>query len=144
MLVSFGELFLEKKKGGGSFASLVFVAIIYFLQLETIWLLIIFISLTIIYFFSVDDITASNDPSWITLDEIVGMSFASLASPSELLPLLTGFIIFRASDILKTPKIVAQMEEIPGKKGVLYDDLAAGGFGLLGGVIVNQIMNLSL
>ena len=144
MLVSFGELFLEKKKGGGSFASFVFVAIIYFLQLETIWLLIIFISLTIIYFFSVDDITASNDPSWITLDEIVGMSFASLASPSELLPLLTGFIIFRASDILKTPQIVAQMEEIPGKKGVLYDDLAAGGFGLLGGVIVNQIMNLSL
>jgi len=36
------------------------------------------------------------------------------------------------------------MEEIPGKKGVLYDDLAAGGFGLLGAVIVNQIMNLSL
>ena len=93
---------------------------------------------------SVDDISASNDPSWITLDEIVGMSFASLASPSELLPLLTGFIIFRASDILKTPKIVSQMEEIPGKKGVLYDDLAAGGFGLLGAIIVNQIMNLSL
>ena len=135
----FGE-----KKGGGSFASLIFVGIIYFLQLEIIWLLIIFISLTIIYFISVDDISASNDPSWITLDEIVGMSFASLASPSELLPLLTGFIIFRASDILKTPKIVAQMEEIPGKKGVLYDDLAAGGFGLLGAIIVNQIMNLSL
>ena len=93
---------------------------------------------------SLDDISASNDPSWITLDEIVGMSFASLASPSELLPLLTGFIIFRASDILKTPKIVAQMEEIPGKKGVLYDDLAAVGFGLLGAIIVNQIMNLSL
>ena len=136
--------FFGEKKGGGSFASLVFVGIIYFLQLEIIWLLIIFISLTIIYFISVDDISASNDPSWITLDEIVGMSFASLASPSELLPLLTGFIIFRASDILKTPKIVAQMEEIPGKKGVLYDDLAAGGFGLLGAVIVNQIMNLSL
>ena len=138
------RIFFGEKKGGGSFASLVFVGIIYFLQLEIIWLLIIFISLTIIYFMSVDDISASNDPSWITLDEIVGMSFASLASPSELLPLLTGFIIFRASDILKTPKIVAQMEEIPGKKGVLYDDLAAGGFGLLGAIIVNQIMNLSL
>ena len=136
--------FFGEKKGGGSCASLVFVGRIYFLQLEIIWLLIIFISLTIIYFISVDDISASNDPSWITLDEIVGMSFASLASPSELLPLLTGFIIFRASDILKTPKIVAQMEEIPGKKGVLYDDLAAGGFGLLGAIIVNQIMNLSL
>ena len=54
--------FFGEKKGGGSFASLVFVGIIYFLQLEIIWLLIIFISLTIIYFMSVDDISASNDP----------------------------------------------------------------------------------
>ena len=72
------------------------------------------------------------------------MSLASLASPSELLPLITGFIIFRASDILKAPNIVAKMEELPGKKGVLYDDLAAGFFGLLGATIVSQFMNLTL
>jgi phosphatidylglycerophosphatase A len=132
------------RKGGGSFASLIFVVIVYFLQLETIWLLFLFINLIVIYIFSVDDKSASNDPSWITLDEIVGMSLASLASPSELLPLVTGFIIFRTSDILKSPKIVARMEEIPGKKGVLYDDLAAGAFGLLGATIVSQFMNLSL
>ena len=132
------------KKGGGSFASLIFVFLVYFLNLETIWLLIVFIFLTIIYFISVDDEAATNDPSWITLDEIVGMSLASLASPSELLPLITGFIIFRASDILKAPNIVAKMEELPGKKGVLYDDLAAGFFGLLGATIVSQFMNLTL
>ena len=36
------------------------------------------------------------------------------------------------------------MESIPGKKGVLYDDLAAGAFGLLGATIVNQFIVLSL
>ena len=72
------------------------------------------------------------------------MSLASLATPSQLLPLITGFIIFRASDKLKQPNIVAQMEDLPGKKGVLYDDLAAGAFGLLGATIVNQFIILSL
>jgi len=132
------------KKGGGSFASLVYVIAIYIFKIHTIWLLLIFFLLTIIYFAVVDDETASNDPSWITLDEIIGMSLASLASPSQLLPLITGFIIFRASDILKQPNIVAQMEDLPGKKGVLYDDLAAGAFGLLGATIVNQFIILSL
>ena len=132
------------KKGGGTFASLIFVLVVYLLQLPTIWLLFVFIFLTIVYFISVDEESAKDDPSWITLDEIVGMRLASLASPSELLPLLTGFLIFRASDILKVPSIVAKMENLPGKKGVLYDDLAAGAFGLLGATIVSQFMNLSL
>lgn len=134
----------KDKKGGGSFASLIFALLVYLLKLETIWLLFVFMFLTIIFFISVDDDAASDDPSWITLDEIVGMSLASLASPSELLPLIAGFIIFRASDILKAPSIVAKMEELPGKKGVLYDDLAAGAFGLLGATIVSQFMNLTL
>lgn len=140
----FWKFIFSDKKGGGTFASLVFVIVVYLLQLSTIWLLLVFIFLTISYFVSVDDEAAFDDPSWITLDEIVGMSLATLASPSELLPLITGFIIFRASDILKAPNIVAKMEELPGKKGVLYDDLAAGTFGLLGGTIVSQFMNLSL
>ena len=140
----FWRSIFANKKGGGTFASLIFVTVVYLLQVSTIWLLLIFVLLTISYFVSVDDEVASDDPSWITLDEIVGMSLATLASPSELLPLLTGFIIFRASDILKAPNIVAKMEELPGKKGVLYDDLAAGTFGLLGATIVNQFMNLSL
>ena len=138
------EKLFGDKKGGGSFASIIFVSVIYLLKLEIIWLLLLFFALTILYFYAVDDVHAASDPSWITLDEIVGMSLASLASPSQLLPLITGFIIFRASDILKQPTIVAKMEELPGKKGVLYDDLAAGAFGLLGATIVSQFVNLSL
>jgi len=87
---------------------------------------------------------ADTDPSWITLDEIIGMSLVSVASPSRLLPLVAGFIVFRASDILKQPKYVKDLEDYPGRLGVLYDDLGAGVLGLLSATIVNQFIILSL
>ena len=63
----------------------------------------------------VDYQDADDDPSWITLDEIVGMSLVSIASPSKLLPLIAGFIVFRLSDILKQPKFVKDLENYPGR-----------------------------
>ena len=91
-----------------------------------------------------EDHYADEDPSWITLDEIVGMSLVSLASPSEMLPLIAGFLVFRASDILKQPKFVSQLEDYQGKLGVLYDDLGAGLLGLLSATIVHQVSLLTL
>ena len=105
---------------------------------------ILFIVLILTYIVSVDDNEASEDPSWITLDEIVGMSLVTIASPSRLLPLLAGFLVFRLSDIMKQPKFVAELEKYPGKLGVLYDDLGAGLMGLLSATVVNQIINLTL
>ena len=64
---------------------------------------ILFIVLVLTYLVSVDDNDASEDPSWITLDEIVGMSLVTIASPSRLLPLFAGFLVFRVSDIMKQP-----------------------------------------
>ena len=52
----------KDKKGGGSFASLIFALLVYLLKLETIWLLFVFMFLTIIFFISVDDDAASDDP----------------------------------------------------------------------------------
>ena len=93
---------------------------------------------------TVVDLDADDDPSWITLDEIVGMSLVSVASPSRLLPLIAGFIVFRLSDIMKQPRFVKDLENYPGKLGVLYDDLGAGLMGLLSGTIVNQVITLTL
>ena len=103
------------KKGGGTLAPLIFTVLVYFLNLNVLELSIVFLSLLLIYFYSVEDYFADDDPSWITLDEIVGMSLVSLASPSETLPLIAGFLVFRASDILKQPKFVSELEEYPGK-----------------------------
>ena len=140
----FWKTHLGDKKGGGTLAAFLFALITYFLNLNVLELSILFIVLILTYIVSVDDNEASEDPSWITLDEIVGMSLVTIASPSRLLPLLAGFLVFRVSDIMKQPKFVAELEKYPGKLGVLYDDLGAGLMGLLSATVVNQIINLTL
>ena len=140
----FWNTYLGDKKGGGTLAAFLFALITYVLNLNVLELSILFIVLVLIYLVSVDDNDASEDPSWITLDEIVGMSLVTIASPSRLLPLLAGFLVFRVSDIMKQPKFVAELEKYPGKLGVLYDDLGAGLMGLLSATFVNQIINLTL
>ncbi len=138
------ESLFEEKKGGGTLASFLFALLIYFLDLNLIYLFSIFVGLIAIYYIVVDDKDADDDPSWITLDEICGMSLVTLVSQSDLFPLIAGFLVFRASDILKKPNIVAEMEKYPGKIGVLYDDLAAGTIGLISALIVNQVMLITL
>ena len=138
------QLFFKDKKGGGTLASLLFALIIYFLNLNLIYLFSIFIGLIFIYYLVVDNKEADDDPSWITLDEICGMSLVTLVSQANLLSLIAGFLVFRASDILKKPNIVAEMEKYPGKIGVLYDDLASGTIGLIAALIVNQVMFITL
>ncbi len=132
------ESLFKEKKGGGTLASFLFALLIYFLDLNLIYLFSIFVGLIGIYYIVVDDKEADDDPSWITLDEICGMSLVTLVSQADLFPLIAGFLVFRASDILKKPNIVAEMEKHPGKIGVLYDDLAAGTIGLISALIVNQ------
>ena len=138
------EFLFKDKKGGGTLASFLFALLIYFLDLNLLYLFLIFIGLIAIYYIVVDDKEADDDPSWITLDEICGMSLVTLVSQADLLPLVSGFLIFRASDILKKPNIVAEMEKYPGKIGVLYDDLAAGTIGLISALIVSQVMLIAL
>ena len=137
------QIIFGDKKGGGTLAPFLFSVLIYFLNLNIDELSVVFLFLLLIYFLCVEDNAANDDPSWITLDEIVGMSLVSLASPSKLLPLIAGFLVFRASDILKQPKFVAELENYPGKLGVLYDDLGAGLLGFLSATIVNQVSLLS-
>ena len=137
------QIIFGDKKGGGTLAPFLFSVLIYFLNLNIPELSVVFLFLLLIYFLCVEDNAANDDPSWITLDEIVGMSLVSLASPSKLLPLIAGFLVFRASDILKQPKFVAELENYPGKLGVLYDDLGAGLLGFLSATIVNQVSLLS-
>ena len=138
------EFLFKDKKGGGTLASFLFALLIYILDLNLLILFLIFVGLIAIYYIVVDDKEADDDPSWITLDEICGMSLVTLVSQADLLPLVSGFLIFRASDILKKPNIVAEMEKYPGKIGVLYDDLAAGTIGLISALIVSQMMLITL
>tara|TARA_B100000586_G_scaffold58903_1_gene40413 strand:- start:418 stop:870 length:453 start_codon:yes stop_codon:yes gene_type:complete len=134
------EKYFHQYKGGGTLASAFFALIIYVIKLEVLTIALLTGLLFIIYFYVVSDEDAQNDPSWITLDEIVGMGIASMSSPSQTMPLIVSFIVFRMSDILKEPSLVKEMEKIPGKKGVLYDDIVAGIVGLIAGSIVRQFI----
>ena len=84
------ELLFKNKKGGGTLASLLFALIIYFLNLNLLYLFSIFVGLILVYYLVVDDNEADDDPSWITLDEICGMSLVTLVSQSDLLPLIAS------------------------------------------------------
>jgi phosphatidylglycerophosphatase A len=134
------ERFVPNHKGGGTLASALFAIVLYIIKLEVLTIGLITGMLYLIYFYVVSDVDAQDDPSWITLDEIIGMGIASLSSPSQGIPLFVSFIVFRISDILKEPSLVKDMEKIPGKKGVLYDDIIAGIIGLIAGSIVRQFV----
>ena len=145
----FWETFFKGKKGGGTLASLLFTLVIYFGDYwygiwNTLNLFILFIFLILFYFVTVDDDEASSDPSWITLDEVCGMSLVTIGAGPELLPLISGFLVFRLSDIMKQPSFVGELEKLPGKLGVLYDDLGAGFIGLISAMVVNQIIQITL
>ena len=145
----FWETFFKGKKGGGTLASLLFTLVIYLGDnwygiWNTLNLFILFIFLILFYFVTVDDDEASSDPSWITLDEVCGMSLVTLGAGAELLTLISGFLVFRLSDIMKQPSFVGELEKLPGKLGVLYDDLGAGFIGLISAMVVNQIIQITL
>ena len=71
------------------------------------------------------------DPSRIVVDEMVGVWISLLAAPAgHLYYALTAFLLFRFFDIIK-PLGVRRMEQLPGGKGVMMDDVLAGIYGLI-------------
>ncbi|MFZ0416571.1 MAG: phosphatidylglycerophosphatase A [Candidatus Sulfotelmatobacter sp.] len=69
------------------------------------------------------------DPQFVVIDEVAGQLVALIAVPLAWKSLLTGFILFRAFDILKPPP-VRQLEALPEGIGIVLDDVAAGLYAL--------------
>jgi phosphatidylglycerophosphatase A len=70
------------------------------------------------------------DPSHVVIDEVAGQLVTLIACPILWKPLLAGFILFRAFDILKPPPI-RSLEKLPEGTGIVIDDLGAGVYGLI-------------
>jgi phosphatidylglycerophosphatase A len=70
------------------------------------------------------------DPSHVVIDEVAGQLVTLIACPVHWKPLLAGFILFRAFDILKPPPI-RMLEKLPEGTGIVVDDLGAGVYGLV-------------
>ncbi len=70
------------------------------------------------------------DPSQVVIDEVAGQMIALIGAPLSWKPLLAGFILFRAFDILKPPP-VRQLERLPEGTGIVLDDVGAGIYALI-------------
>src|SRR5271165_4906701 len=70
------------------------------------------------------------DPQHVVVDEVAGQLVTLIACPLLWKPLLAGFILFRAFDIVKPPPI-RSLERLPEGTGIVVDDLAAGVYGLI-------------
>jgi phosphatidylglycerophosphatase A len=70
------------------------------------------------------------DPQHVVIDEVAGQLVTLIAVPVGWKPVLAGFILFRAFDILKPPPI-RLLERLPEGTGIVVDDLGAGIYGLI-------------
>lgn len=77
-----------------------------------------------------------DDPGEFVIDEVAGQSVVFLMTgftlhpASDIFILLIGFLLFRLFDITK-PLGIKRLEQLPGKFGILLDDLAAGLYALI-------------
>jgi phosphatidylglycerophosphatase A len=74
--------------------------------------------------------SGKKDPQFVVIDEVAGQLIALIAVPLAWQTFLTGFILFRAFDIIKPPP-VRQLERLPEGTGIVLDDVAAGIYALL-------------
>ena len=70
------------------------------------------------------------DPSYIVIDEVVGLWIALLFVPKTIFFFLLGFVLFRLFDILK-PSFIYSVQFSMGSLGVMLDDIVAGFFAML-------------
>jgi phosphatidylglycerophosphatase A len=61
----------------------------------------------------------------IVIDEVAGQMVALFMAPTKFLPFMLGFVLFRFFDIVKPPP-AKTWESLPGGRGVMADDIAAG------------------
>jgi phosphatidylglycerophosphatase A len=72
-----------------------------------------------------EKLVAEHDASQIVIDEIFGIIATMFLNPVGWLPILAGFALFRAFDIIK-PWPASYFDRMAGGGGVMLDDLAAG------------------
>ena len=76
------------------------------------------------------------DPGQVVIDEVAGQWIALAACPVEIWHALLAFGLFRLFDIVK-PWPARQLEKLHSGLGIVMDDVAAGIYALLVGLIVH-------
>lgn len=82
-------------------------------------------------------IMQKEDPGAIVIDEVAGQGLALLLAGPSVASLVAGFALFRLFDIAK-PWPVSAADRVGGGFGVMADDLVAGGYALVGLVVLER------
>lgn len=77
------------------------------------------------------------DPGFVVIDEVAGQLMALMLLPAQPLFAILAFLLFRFFDIVKPPP-VRRFERLPEGIGIMVDDVAAGLYALIVGVIVHH------
>lgn len=101
---------------------------------ESLFFRFILLSLTLIIGFIACENTLKEsddpDPSFIVIDEVVGLWITLLFVPKTIFLFTLGFLLFRLFDILK-PSFIYSVQFLKGSWGILLDDILAGVLSLL-------------
>jgi phosphatidylglycerophosphatase A len=116
------SFFLGKIKGGGTYSSVVAGILMFFFLswISPYYFIILFVVLCLGIFLSLE---VQDDPSWFTLDEVVGTMVTFAFHNKDLSTLIIGLVLFRLFDIFKLPPI-KKVERL--KSGIILDDIIAG------------------
>ena len=119
------------------FAMLVwfFIPLNLFIQLSII-LILLLLALFLCYIHSTE--SDIKDPSYIVIDEVIGMFISLFMLPKQLSFYLLAFMLFRIFDILK-PSIIYNAQDLKYGVGIIADDILAGLFTI---IILNSILFL--
>tara|TARA_B100000427_G_scaffold69697_1_gene56073 strand:- start:733 stop:1173 length:441 start_codon:yes stop_codon:yes gene_type:complete len=104
-------------------------------QLSILFMLL-FLSLYLCYLHSIN--SDIKDPSYIVVDEVIGIFISLFMLPKQLSFYIIGFIMFRIFDILK-PSIIYNVQNLKYGIGILADDIIAGLFTI---ILLNSILFL--
>jgi phosphatidylglycerophosphatase A len=75
------------------------------------------------------------DPGFVVIDEVAGQWIALIAIRADWTHALFALLLFRVFDIWK-PWPIRQLERLPAGTGIMLDDVAAGAFALVAGLLL--------
>ncbi len=92
-----------------------------------VFFVILLVTATLISYYQKLEYQAERDPSFIVMDEVLGIFVTFMALPITWVTALIGFVAFRFFDIIK-PLGIKNVEKMEGPWGIILDDLLAGLF----------------
>jgi phosphatidylglycerophosphatase A len=130
--------FIGKIKGGGTWSSIVTgVLLFFFLDWNSLHFFIIFLFVLLLSISLSQNL--SGDPSWFTLDEVIGTFITFAFHNKDTSTLIIGLVLFRLFDIFKLP-LLKKAEKT--KIGIVLDDVLAGIFSSISLFIIHSLKSL--